>query len=584
MELVKFVAVGNKNNIEEYSTYTENILMELKRQGIVDNYRFFPENEEEYVFFGMVDRISDKNKLTLSILFEYETYGEIKQLVVGIFANDYKVEIDDDYLEKLKLSVKTTIRKDWVKIVWLYDDDASILSKELYSRFYVTENLIRRFINEFMVKTFGTEWWDVLADQSIKEKYKSRYVAYKTFVQNFNNVDDHLLSIDVGDLLKILTMKKMGLDPSANADVVEILDSASAGNEDKIVNRIKSLLTVKEDFWEKYFKEYFDDEFIESFEIFEANRNHVAHNKILDRNAYKSICKSIEKMDKYMQKALEKLYKDKKSLEQLQAEAQQYEECLLEVKQNDAGIKIRNKEGIAGEFEDVLYRTYGDIVEADALYTREDLDFSEMEFDPYDDTGELFTVVSRVTKQQLNFCYSMDINDYEGEDSTLTITCKQSPAKKGDLDGLQDVNTEGFKIEISYANGAAIYDEEQGYYLPSKEDGIWEVDIDNYIKTIVEFINSEIKSLKEYVDSIKDETIKEGKELPIADGVFCYNCDGEYICIDEEIAEIGTCLNCGEHNDIAECERCGKYFIDEDYDVIKLCESCKNNTDDDEDE
>lgn len=57
-----------------------------------------------------------------------------------------------------------------------------------------------------------------------------------------------MLSIDVGDLLKILTMKKKGLNPSANADVVEILGSASAGNKDKIVDRINSLLIVEEDF------------------------------------------------------------------------------------------------------------------------------------------------------------------------------------------------------------------------------------------------------------------------------------------------------------------------------------------------
>lgn len=49
----------------------------------------------------------------------------------------------------------------------------------------------------------------------------------------------------------------------------------------------------------------------------------------------------------------------------------------------------------------------------------------------------------------------------------------------------------------------------------------------------------------------------------------------ECICVDESIAECGTCLNCGEHTDVATCERCGTIFEDEYYDKIKLCPNCK---------
>ena len=51
-----------------------------------------------------------------------------------------------------------------------------------------------------MVKTFGPEWWELLLNQTIKDKYNARFKGYKTVVTGFNNVDDHLLSIDVGDL------------------------------------------------------------------------------------------------------------------------------------------------------------------------------------------------------------------------------------------------------------------------------------------------------------------------------------------------------------------------------------------------
>lgn len=427
-----------------------------------------------------------------------------------------------------------------------------------------------------MVKTFGTKWWDILSDQTIKDKYNSRFRGYKTVVPGFNNVDDHLLSIDVGDLLKILTMKRMEWNPSYDKDIETLLVGLTTGKEFKIVEKIKKQLIVKEDFWEKHFKEYFDSGFTDSFGEFEANRNHIAHNKILDRTAYKSIRRSIEKMDKYLDGALDKLYKNKKSLEQIQAEFGEYEELLLDTdtKQNDAGVTIRDDNGIIEGFESVLEEKYTDIVEA--LRFREDIEISEMKFDGNSYSGELFSATSKVTTESLDFFYSMDVVDEEGAESTLTITCKQNPFNVDKFE-----TSKGFIVIISYTNGAVEYNDEQGYYMPTVADGIPEGDINNYLDKMVEFINAELKSLKEYVDSIRYETLKDGGNLPIADGICCDECFEEYICIDENLAEVGTCLNCGAHHDIVECERCGRYYIDYEDDEIKLCDNCKEYYDED---
>ncbi|MCC8126732.1 MAG: hypothetical protein LIO92_04970, partial [Clostridiales bacterium] len=342
---------------------------------------------------------------------------------------------------------------------------------------------------------------------------------------------------------------------------------ATSGNECKIIEKMKEQLIVKEDFWEKYFKVYFDNNFTTCFSEFEANRNHVAHNKILDRTAYKSICRCIDKMDEYMEAALLKLHRNKKSLEQMQIEAEEYRELLLEVKQKDAGVTIRGVNSIIETFGDILEEKYTDIVEA--LRFREDIEITELKFDTNNYTGKLFSALSKVTNEQLDFNYSLEIIDEEGAESSLTITCEQYPF----VVNLED--TEGFVVIVSYANGAVEYNEEQGYYMPTVDDGISKSDIDNYVDTMVEFINTELESLRDYVDSIRYETIKNGGNLPVAPGVYCDECCEEYICIDENLAEIGTCLNCGVHNNIAECERCGQYYIDYDDDEIKLCDSCK---------
>lgn len=559
MELVKFIAVGEKQVISDYHEYVDRILIELRKQGYIGEYKV----ETEVADCSSRICISTyEEDCIVDLFFEFNTFKNVKQLMIDIKSDNYEVDINKSYLEDLKLDIKKIIVKDWDKLVWLFDADAYILSSDLYSCFYVTENKIRRFINEFMVKTFGINWWDILSDQAIKNKYESRYVGYKTVVPGFNNVDDHLFSIDVGDLYKMLTMKIMSWSPVYDTDIEALLVGRTEGKESLIVEKIKKQLIVKDDFWENYFKLYFDSEFSESFRQFELNRNHIAHNKILDRAAYNVIRRSIEKIDKYFDNALIELYRNEKSFEPIQGSLLKYKDLLIETKQNDSGIEIRDNSRIIALFKDVLLETSIDIT--DALRFREDISINTMDIDYNNLGGALFSARSKVTNQQLDFFYSMKINDEEGSESTLTITGTPNFSSHNE-----------FSVDITYINGAVEYNDEQGYYMPIANDGILKADLDNYLDKVVDFINVELESLKECVDSISYERVKDGGTLPIADGVYCDECEAEYICIDEDVAEVGICLNCGAHYKISVCERCGQYFIDYEDIEIKICDQCK---------
>lgn len=559
MELVKFIAVGEKQVISDYHEYVDRILIELRKQGYIGEYKV----ETEVADCSSRICISTyEEDCIVDLFFEFNTFKNVKQLMIDIKSDNYEVDINNSYLEDLKLDIKKIIVKDWDKLVWLFDADAYILSSDLYSCFYVTENKIRRFINEFMVKTFGINWWDILSDQAIKNKYESRYVGYKTVVPGFNNVDDHLFSIDVGDLYKMLTMKIMSWSPVYDTDIEALLVGRTEGKESLIVEKIKKQLIVKDDFWENYFKLYFDSEFSESFRQFELNRNHIAHNKILDRAAYNVIRRSIEKIDKYFDNALIELYRNEKSFEPIQGALLKYKDLLIETKQNDSGVEIRDNSKIIALFKDVLLETSIDIT--DALRFREDISINTMDIDYNNLEGALFSARSKVTNQQLDFFYSMKINDEEGSESTLTITGTPNFSSHNE-----------FSVDITYINGAVEYNDEQGYYMPIANDGILKADLDNYLDKVVDFINVELESLKEYVDSISYERVKDGGTLPIADGVYCDECEAEYICIDEDVAEVGICLNCGAHYKISVCERCGQYFIDYEDTEIKICDQCK---------
>ena len=50
----------------------------------------------------------------------------------------------------------------------------------------------------------------------------------------------------------------------------------------------------KNDWWEMIFSAFLPENFRKAFGEFEANRNHIAHNKLIDRSAYKNILRSID--------------------------------------------------------------------------------------------------------------------------------------------------------------------------------------------------------------------------------------------------------------------------------------------------
>ena len=48
----------------------------------------------------------DKDKLEFEVIFEFETYRNLRQLTVDISFDNYTLNVDDVYLENLKLFIK----------------------------------------------------------------------------------------------------------------------------------------------------------------------------------------------------------------------------------------------------------------------------------------------------------------------------------------------------------------------------------------------------------------------------------------------------------------------------------------------
>lgn len=572
-KLVKFVLINNTTKIKSYYDYLQGVFSNLQTKGVVDDVEVLCTNDElehEYII-SLVD-VGQVIERKWTVFAEFGTFPLGMQLELNICSEDFEATVDSNCLEVLKLMIKDVLKSDWKNIVWLYDKDAEVLSTDLYARFFCVENNLRKLINEVLFRTYGLGWWERFSYAGIKNKYKSRMKGYKTVVDGFKNIDDHLLSVDVGDLFKIITFKRYSWKPQNDPAIEEAMNDPTDGNEHRIVELLKKQLVLDTDLWTLHFSKYFDADFETAFHTFELNRNHVAHNKILDRAAYRSIYKSITVIEEYLKKANETLNQELLSAEkkaaieaQRQIEEAEYGEFIREWKESDGDISIRTNDEIMEMFAEALNEAHGDIV--DALRFREDIEISELLFDTTQYDGVLFYIVSKVSSERWDILYNVSVDDSEGASSTLLLIA----------DWLDENETTGSKIigSIEYCNGEAEYNEDQGYYMPITADGIDTSDIQRFVVSTIELIDKNVRNFKEEADLLRLVRLKDGGDSPIAEGLVCWNCMDECICVDESIAECGTCLNCGEHTDVATCERCGTIFEDEYYDKIKLCPNCK---------
>lgn len=225
----------------------------------------------------------------------FGTYEHSYQIEVGLESDSYEINIEDDYLEKLKISVKDYIKTKFSckEIYWLFDSEAENFASKLYSEIFKVENLVREIIVTTLNKKFGSHWWD-LVDDKIRKKYDARIGEYRKMVEHFKDIDGSLLSIDIGDLIKILEMKiKIWEDTKENREELRNLLVEANLEIKKLTDKIENQQITKHDYWNDIFVQLLQEGFIEKIKDFENYRNHIAHNKYIDKMSYKRILELI---------------------------------------------------------------------------------------------------------------------------------------------------------------------------------------------------------------------------------------------------------------------------------------------------
>jgi hypothetical protein len=239
----------------------------------------------------------------------FGTYEHSYQIEVGLESDNYEINIEDDYLEKLKISVKDYIKTRFPckKIYWLFDSESENFASKLYPKIFKVENLIREIIVTVLSKKFGSHWWN-LVDDKIRKKYDARIGEYKRMVEHFKDIDGSLLSIDTGDLIKILEMKiKIWEDTKENREELRNLLVEPNLKIKDLTDKIENQQKTKHDYWNDIFVQLLQEGFIEKIKDFENYRNHIAHNKYIDKMSYKRILELITDIENKLNIAKSKI-------------------------------------------------------------------------------------------------------------------------------------------------------------------------------------------------------------------------------------------------------------------------------------
>lgn len=573
MKYIEFVAVENKINIVDKYDYVKIIFDKIVDAGFVSTIAVTPGtttvsaiteyDEESTCFLANFNSLENGKSNVWKIYFQFGTFDNRLHLQISISSDTYVIAIEDDYLERLKLFIKQTVIREWIDIIWLLDVDSQCLSEGIYPDIYSVENMLRRLINSVMVKVYGIQWWDLFVPYSIREKHKSRLAGYKSAVSGFCNVDEKLMSIDIGDLFTIVTLERTKWSPNFDDEISSQLSGMLQEKPDKIIELLKKQLVKEVSLWDKWFSKYLPESFKSDFKNFEIYRNHIAHNKLIDRSAYRKIKEVINALRKNIEGAIKRAEagilsaEDKLIVEREREEYfQMMEECERENKENDAGVSIRAYD----EIEDMLSYSVSEVISylSASLCFREDI---EIQMGDYGEGQIAFSVTSKITEDVIYVKVSYDICDEEGSDSSVTLSY-------GDEES----------VSICYKNGEVEFDSEQGLYMPISQDGIFESDVEDAKQEILEYIN-DITDIKAKAYFATDSIVKDGGEPPVNEDMECSECGENEISVNDSFAPVGTCLNCGCVNHAVICDQCGSWFnadieglYEEDGAVI--CQNC----------
>ncbi|WP_234784289.1 hypothetical protein, partial [Bacillus mycoides] len=559
--LIRFIMIENKLNEFDFKKYT-NELMNKVEQNLNLTHLSFYRTEESKRSCSLT--LADKDYFIDFIIFN--TPFGYDQLKVDISPKEK--ENADKKLHGLKIMIKDLMIEDWMQCVWLTDHQSEEFAEDLYKNVHSVENSLRRLINTVLSHHLGGDWWKFMPTH-LTNKYSSRIRGYQDRAPSFKNVYANLFSIDTDDLVSILEyrtyrMKVQSMfsesDPFSHESLVlnptlgqfnyimsNIInnDKSIEKQQNDLTKLLEEQMEVDIDFWEKFFSPCFScalREFSGKWKNFSDDRNHVAHNKLIDDKLYLKFKKSMEDLLGIITEAEEKF---EKYLQEKSTQMLEYRRFITqrEEKQSiaeQAGIEILDAYGIIGLFQEHINETFESIY--DEIYYRTDIEeiYDHPILTEYE---KIFEIKNNIFKNSIHVDVEPDIDEADGCTSMIKLLVYYN-------DDLKET------FEISYINGEAEYNEDQNNFMPKTED---------------ELNVSSLEKIESFIYELLEKEMPEISEEHLAPFV-CEECSELTVNLSEENNYgLGVCINCGHENKVGVCLRC-ENIIDQEEDA--LCDSC----------
>lgn len=457
-------------------------------------------------YIGCTDRIGNfefkvsYKDVEYTVIFQMDTYEWNRQFTVKIGYSQIRVGIPvpqmrekvagyDHFLEKLKINIKNALIRDWYKCVWIKDNQSLELSREVYSDIYMAENELRAFISRIMIEHFGIDWHDRPEFYKLKASIEENAVIIKRNVPNFNNIDVNLYTVTLEKLMDTV-MADIYSDAMQDSSEMQklikerIFATTQLDKMKSALDFLKNRYVKKYNIWERFFKPLIVDpvRWEELLTSFIANRNHVAHNKLLDYMSKETMLSDTREFRRFIREAVIKFDEENCSEEveetlQAIADQREYEqEARMEIIESESGVKIRDKKEIIKLFQDTIDEIYTDAV--NKVYFDEGIEvLGECKLQDSVDEQLLFSITGRSSKK-LEIYGVIDIDDSEGAASAMQI--RVYSADENIVNG-----------DIEYVNGEAEYSPEQTSHMPVVMDSYDDSNAEIIKNAVDEFLERE---------------------------------------------------------------------------------------------
>ncbi|MGG0569092.1 hypothetical protein ABE033_10360 [Priestia megaterium] len=566
--MVRFVMINTLLESFEFEEYTNDLMHTVENTLGAKDIEFYSNKEQTRKCSLM---LNDKEYFVyFTCVITHGTF----QLKIDIKVSEK--EVYDKDLHELKIKIKDLIIPEWEQCLWLEDQQSEKLAEELYRNVHSVENGLRRLINTVLFYNLGGDWWEKYMPVHLTNTYDKRNDPYQDRVTSFKNVHTNLLSIDTDDLVSILEFKtyKVKEETVFNEPTPSRYSESNIQHKQQInqfehimsnimndkktidlhqkglTELLKKQMEVNIDFWNDFFSPWFScslSEFSGKWTNFSNDRNHVAHNKLIDYKMYQKFKKSMdgllliitkaeEKFDKHLEEAAALYLTELKHREKEEA----YKDTVELRNQEEARISILDAGQIIQMLQKYINGTFGNIKEE--IYFRSDVEvtYNEPTLIAYE---KAFEINHNIIKSNIRVNVEPYIDDFNDCTSNVHLL-----VYSGDL----------FKerFEISFTNGMPKFDEEQ-------------VSLISEIET--ELNVSSLKNLEAFIYKLIEETMPDVSEDDLA-SYACENCQQYAVNLSTyNQYGLGTCMYCGHENIVGECVRC-ESILNQLHDG--LCECC----------